>query len=257
MLSLRGGMFEVEVLEEGDGPQLLYLHGIWDAGEQEFLERLAARHTVIAPRLPGFGASTGERQLMDIHDVIYYGLDLLDGLGFEDGPLIGHCLGGMLAAELAAVQPRRFGKLVLMAPFGLWNAAYPVPDFFSAAPDEVEGWLGRGGSPHLASPSPTRTANVGEEEAIAEALTRAKSTAAAARFLWPLPNHGLAKRAHRISAPTLLVWGDSDGICPPQYGRDFQQLIAGAQLETLPGLGHLPHVQQPEKVGGLIEDFLR
>ncbi len=249
LLPLRN-KFEVELLEAGKGPPLVYLHGIWDADEQAWLERLAAERRVLAPRLPGFGASTGERHLLDIHDLIYFGLDLLDALGFEGGPLVGHCLGGMLAAELAAVQPGRFIHLALMAPFGLWNPACPAPDFFSAAPDEVEGWLARGqAKPVLLTPND-------EEQAIQAALARAKSMSAAARYLWPLPNHGLKKRAHRISAPTLVIWGERDGICPPQYAYDFQQLLRGARLEVLPELGHLPHVQQPDKIARLLGSFL-
>src|SRR5690349_16854955 len=126
-------MFEVEVGELGSGPPLLYLHGIWDAHDERFLAELARTHCVVRPHLPGFGRSTGDQHLHDVHDAIYYLLDVLDALELRDLPLAGHCLGGMFAAELAAVQPRRFTRLALIAPFGLWDPAHPTLDFFAAS----------------------------------------------------------------------------------------------------------------------------
>ncbi len=250
-LPLRDGMFDVEVGELGDGPPLVYLHGIWDAGDDSFVAELAATFTVIRPYLPGFGASTVDERLHDVHDAIYYLLDVLDAIGVADAPLVGHCLGGMFAAELAAVQPRRFAKLVLIAPFGLWNAACPTLDFFAAAPDQLAAALyGEHGEPTAES------VPASPEDRVQQAVAKAKAREVAARFLWPLPNHGLAKRAHRISMPTLIVWGSEDGICPPEYGADFQRLIAGAQLEMVTGAGHLPHCQQREQVATRILGFL-
>ncbi|HEX6512446.1 MAG TPA: alpha/beta hydrolase [Chloroflexota bacterium] len=239
---------QVEVLERGEGPPLLYLHGIWDAEHNLLLERLAAGRRVIAPRLPGFGGSTGEEHLASIHDAVYYFLDLLDAIGLEGGPLVGHCLGGMFAAELAAVQPQRFSRLALIAPFGLWNSAHPVPDFFAAAPEEVEAWAGAG--------MPAKPAPEDEEAAMAAALAQAKAMSAAARFLWPLPNHGFKSRAHRVAVPSLLVWGSRDGICPPEYGREFQELIRGSRVEIVEDAGHLPHNEQPDRVAEVLTSFL-
>src|SRR5437764_763725 len=136
--SVRNGMFNTEVLEGGSGPPVLYLHGVrtvqaWD----QFLTSLAERYHVIAPRHPGFGESSGSDQLLDLFDLIYYYLDFLDGEGLRGLPLIGQNLGGMFAAELAAVQPDRFSRLVLISPFGLWNPEHPVADFYSMTPQEL------------------------------------------------------------------------------------------------------------------------
>jgi pimeloyl-ACP methyl ester carboxylesterase len=136
-VALHDGMFQTSLLEAGAGPPLLYLHGTWATDGGPFLERLADSGRVIAPRLPGFGDSTGSEHLLDLPDLIYYQLDLLDALELRGLPLIGHSLGGMVAAELAAVQPERFSHLVLLAPLGLWNAEYPVPDFFAFSPPDL------------------------------------------------------------------------------------------------------------------------
>lgn len=254
-VSVRNGMFETEVLEGGDGPPLLYLHGV--AGVQAgdpFLQRLAETHRVIAPRLPGFGGSSGTEHLLDLYDLIYYELDLLDALQVRDLPIIGHSLGGMVAAELAAVQPERFSAVALIAPIGLWNVEYPVADFFSMAPDEIAAATYH----DTDSPAAQSAARAPEENEayIAFMVDRAKSLATAAKYLWPIPNRGLVRRLHRIAAPTLLIWGESDQIVPPRYAEDFRSGIPNAAIEILPETGHLPQVEAPERLAETVERFL-
>ncbi|HUZ77603.1 MAG TPA: alpha/beta hydrolase [Chloroflexota bacterium] len=255
-VSLVGGKFVVDLLEQGDGAPLLYLHGIWDGPDNPLVAELAHQHRVLAPWLPGFGTSTGEEHLLDIHDAIYYYLDLLDAVHFQSGDLVGHGLGGMFAAELAAVQPERFTSLTLIAPFGLWDPEHPIPDFFAMAPAEVaQAAQGQDSGAPLAVggvAAPPETGN--DEERVAFSVERARALAGAARFLWPLPNRGLAKRIHRVCAPTLLVWGANDGIIPPSYGSEFQQRIASSRLEVLPSVGHLAHCEQPARVAALINN---
>lgn len=136
IVSLRNGMFDVELTESGSGPPLIYLHGEAGPRWSRYLDLLAVRHTVIAPAVAGYGGSTGSEHLLDIHDLIYWGLELLDALELCAQPVIGHGLGGMLAAELAAVQPKRVSRLVLIDAFGLWLPANPTLDYFAAAPAE-------------------------------------------------------------------------------------------------------------------------
>ena len=253
-VSLRRGAFEIPVLEGGSGDPLLFLHGSWAIEWGPFHDALAQRHRVIAPILPGFGESSGAEQLLDIHDLIYCELDLLDALGLTGLPLVGHSLGGMVAAELAAVQPQRFTQLVLIGPLGLWNEAHPVPDFFTFAPTALAGMLyADPDSPQAQAIAVTPT----EDEAMIQfQLERAKSMAASARFLWPIPNRGLSKRLHRATMPTLLIWGERDGVCPPAYAEDFKALLPNARVELIPVAAHMPHLEQPEKLAELIEGFL-
>lgn len=254
-MPVRAGAFQVEVVELGAGEPLLYLHGAWgQSADRPFLAALARQRRVVAPSHPGFGATTGTEQLLDLPDLIYYYLDFLDAADLRGLPLVGHGLGGMFAAELAAVQPERFTRLVLLAPLGLWNPAHPVLDFFAATPEE----LARALYHDQASPAARATAAppTPDNGDVRAALDRARSLATAAKYLWPIPNRGLARRLHRVRMPTLLVWGESDGLCPPAYGAEFQAALPDALLVTIPGVGHMAQVERPEATAEAVLRFV-
>ena len=87
-------------------------------------------------------------------------------------------------------------------------------------------------------------------------LSREKAMSATGKFTWPIADKGLKKRIHRIKAPTLIVWGDKDGLIPPVYGPLFQKSIRGAQLVTIPNAGHVPMVEQPDAFIQAVTAFL-
>jgi len=77
-------------------------------------------------------------------------------------------------------------------------------------------------------------------------------------FCWDpyLHNPKLIHRLHRITVPTLVLWGESDGIVTPEYGRAYSEKIPNAQFETIAKAGHLPHLEQPKAFVATIEKFL-
>jgi pimeloyl-ACP methyl ester carboxylesterase len=255
-LPIRGGdsTFEIEVAEAGAGSPLLFLHGEAGPRWSAFQDALAVSRRVVAPSHPGFGGSTGGERLLDLSDLVYYYLDFLDQMRLRALPLVGHGLGGMVAAELAAVQPDRFSHLVLIAPFGLWLPDSPTLDYFAAAPPDLARALYH--DPGSAPARAAAEAPTDESAAIDVALDRARSLASAAKYLWPIPDRGLERRLHRVAAPTLLIWGESDGVVPVAYGPAFQARLPGARLEIVPSAGHLPHEEQPERVAALVTRFV-
>jgi len=253
-VAVRGGAFDTELREAGNGDPVLYLHGEGRPAFGPFLDALAEHYRLIAPLHPGYGGSTGTDHLQDLPDLIYYYLDFLDTLGLRGLPIVGHGLGGMIAAELAAVQPERFTALVLISPLGLWLQDDPVADFFAAPPAQLAALLYH----DLSSPAAQAAANVPTEgDALIEYhVERAKSMATAAKYLWPIPNRGLAKRLHRVSAPTLIIWGAGDKVASPAYAEAFREKIAGSRVEIVEVAGHLPHEEQPARVAEIVTAFL-
>jgi pimeloyl-ACP methyl ester carboxylesterase len=254
LVPIRDAMFQAEVFEAGSGSPLLFLHSEFGLEPGDFLAALAAHYRVIAPRHPGFGESTGTERLLDLHDLLYYYLDFLDTMQLRQLPVVGHGLGGMFAAELAALQPERFTKLVLIAPYGVWNAEDPSYDIFATTPRElVEHLFYNAKTPAAVA---IAEAPSEQERLITFMVERAKSMATSAKYLWPIPNRGLRNRAHRISAPTLIVWGQEDKIIPPSYAEEFKRLIPNATVATIPNAGHLPDVEQPARLAEEVLSFL-
>jgi pimeloyl-ACP methyl ester carboxylesterase len=80
--------------------------------------------------------------------------------------------------------------------------------------------------------------------------------ACTAKFMWPIPDKGLKKRLHRITAPTLIMHGTQDRLVPPVYAGEFADRIPNARVEMIEGAGHLPHVENQEIVLPMIRKFL-
>jgi pimeloyl-ACP methyl ester carboxylesterase len=250
------GRFQVEVCEEGDGPPAVFLHGISGLHWNRVLDRLARERRLVAPRHPGFGDASQE-ELDTVHDLVYAYLDLLDALGLEGVPLVGHSLGGMIAAELAATQPERFTSLTLIAPMGTFHVEEPTFDFFACTPKELAAAFFLDPEGEAAQTSGEAglmrmvAAGVNSEtgqELVETYLERSKTLATAAKYLWPLPNRGLHKRMHRISAPTTLIWAKQDKVVPISYARDFLEGIRGSRLVEIDGASHELLLEQPEAV---------
>ncbi|MBV9170869.1 MAG: alpha/beta fold hydrolase [Chloroflexi bacterium] len=253
-VAIQDGEFRVELSTAGAGPDVLWLHGEGGPGWNAFHDALAQQRHVLAPSHPGYGASSGGERLDDIHDAIYFYLDLLDTLEIGQVALVGHGLGGMFAAEIAAVQPARVSHLVLIDPFGLWLSDVPTLDYFVLPPAELAAALYH--DRDSAAAQATAKAPDGQEALVGYMLERAQSMAAAARYLWPIPDRGLRKRLHRVTAPTLIVWGQSDRVIPVAYAAEWQRRIPGSRLVIREDAGHLPHVEEPAGLGELINAFL-
>jgi pimeloyl-ACP methyl ester carboxylesterase len=144
--------------------------------------------------------------------------------------------------------------LVLIAPFGLWVDDDPILDFYATPRDVLAplAWHDPGSSAATAVLAPP----VSDEDARLAGLLRNQNLATSTRFLWPIPDRGLKRRIHRVTAPTLLVWGEHDGVVPPTYGPRWQQAVAGSQLVTVPNAGHLPMLEQPAAVTQAVIPFL-
>ncbi|MBV8089559.1 MAG: alpha/beta fold hydrolase, partial [Alphaproteobacteria bacterium] len=117
---------KVRVFESGSGTPLLFLHSAGGLTEDSpFIAALARRWHVFAPLLPGYGDSEGAESLRDMLGVTLHSFDVIEVLGLDRPILVGHSLGGMIAAEMAAVAPREVERLGLIAPAGLWLDDHP------------------------------------------------------------------------------------------------------------------------------------
>jgi pimeloyl-ACP methyl ester carboxylesterase len=253
--SVRGDRFRVVVAEAGTGFPLVYLHSeLLSPTAPGWLSELASSRQVIAPQHPGFGRSTGLEHLDDVLDLTIYYLDLFDALGVSQIDLIGESFGGMIAAELAALAPDRIRRLALVAPLGFWLDESPTLDVFALPAGEVhrQAWARPDAPPGSDYAPGTGT----DEEKRRAHVERMRSLAAAGKFLFPIPDKGLAKRVHRIAAPTLLLWGTEDRIVPLAYAAPFQERIRNTRLASIASAGHFPLLERPTEALGALHAFL-
>jgi pimeloyl-ACP methyl ester carboxylesterase len=248
-LTLAGGR-TVELERCGRGAPLVWLHGAFGLEwSMPLVDALAATHDVIAPMMPGYGASDGLEGIRSFYDLSVWVDEVLDALGLDRVSMAGHDFGGAAAAEYAALFRRRVDRLVLLAPYGLWRDEAPLPDIFGLTPGALQKLLyadptGEAGTAFNA-PLPDPAA---QNEAI---LRRRQALIAAAKLMWPIPDKGLKHRLYRIAAPTLLLRGDQDGLMDADYLSAFSTLMPGAVLRTLGGGHMLPHEQPLETAAAI------
>lgn len=234
----------VRYLEGGAGPDLVFLHGAGGVtAEDPLLNALARSHHVYAPLIPGYGDSEEAPEIRDMLDFTLHTWDVIEALGLKDPILVGHSMGGMIAAEMAAVQPNDVTRLALIAPAGLWDDDHPIPDLFSTLPYEMPALLFHDEAAGAAIMTAGR--NVEDPNFLQTYLVaNARQLGMAGRILFPIPERGLASRLYRIKAKTVLVWGDSDQLVPPVYAHAFKKGVKGAELVSIPEAGHMVTVEK-------------
>lgn len=253
-VSVRNGLFDITLQEAGDGEPLLYLHNMAVPEWYPFLDTLAEKYHVYAPMHPGFGSSKGIEYIDDPVDMTVYYNDFLDAVGLDKVNVVGHELGGMFAAELAALSPERVNKLVLCTPYGLWVEDHPVPDRYATPFRMLRELQWHDPSIDAAGSYGARPKDPSQIEEFTIQSTRV--LASGSRFLWQFPDRGLYKRIHRIKAPTRIVWGDSDGMNPLYYAKVFEGVIAGSEVVTIKDAGNLPMLEQPDAFVEAVSGFL-
>jgi pimeloyl-ACP methyl ester carboxylesterase len=176
-------------------------------------------------------------------------------LKLKDPILVGHSMGGMMAAEMAAVCPNDVSRLGLISPMGLWLKDHPVADIFSTLPYELPAIMFH----DAVAGEAMLTAGRSVEDAgflQAHLIENARQLGMAGRIMFPMPERGLADRLYRVSAKTVLVWGDSDKTVSPVYAHEFKRLIKGAQLVSIPEAGHMVPWEKTKETAAAINRLL-
>lgn len=248
-----GVNFEIQVQQTGNGPDLLFLHGAGGLLKDDpFIAALAKHFRVSAPLLPGYGTSTGETHLRDMLDFTLLSYDIWDALKLHRPLVVGHSMGGMLAAEMAAIAPDRIERLALLCPVGLWLDEHPVSDLFTALPFELPSLLLHDPQRHGALLSAGGDFN-DPEYLTGFMVENSRRLTTAGKLLFPVPDRGLASRLYRIRARTEVLWGKSDRLIAPVYASEFARLIPNSTARMFDEAGHmLPYEQTDAVVAALM-----
>jgi pimeloyl-ACP methyl ester carboxylesterase len=231
----------VRMRRAGSGPPLVFLHGanglpVW----LPVFDLLSKHFEVMVPEHPGFGTSDNPAWLRNIGDLAMYYLDFIDGLSPYPVHLAGQSLGGWAAAEVAVRNCSRLKSLTLLAPAGLRVKGVLSGDNFIWDPEEAVRNLYHDQS----IPDRMLAVPLSEEDADIALTNRFAAT----KFGWEPRwfNPALERWLHRISVPTLILWGQNDKLFPVDYAKRWGERIPGSRVEIVPDCGHVPAVEKPE-----------
>ncbi|PSJ59580.1 alpha/beta fold hydrolase [Kumtagia ephedrae] len=241
------------VKASGKGPAVLALHGAATLEGYDWARELAERFRVYLPFHPGFGESDPAPHLNGMQDLIVHNLRLVAALGIDRPHLVGHSMGGWMAAEMAAVAGERFGRLVLNAPAGLNHPDHPGADLATIGPEALPGYLAHNvdvalryfpGGSHCPPLEEFLAARGKEGEALQSILK-----------VHGMGHPNLGRWLSRIPNETLVVWGEEDRMLPASQAPLWVERIPNARLLIIRGVGHFAMQEAPATVTA-IGDFL-
>jgi pimeloyl-ACP methyl ester carboxylesterase len=241
--------FPCRVWSKGSGPKLGFLAGLGGLPRWlPFLDRLAEKHQVIVPSLPGYPGASGHGELDTHLDWVLAVRQLIDKAGLAGADLVGASVGGAFAAEMAAIFPGHVRRLALIAPFGLFDEKEPAADPWAQRKEAVPGLMCVDGEKWNELVAPPEGAN-----SIEWPIEVTRAAEAAARAFWPLGSTRLERRLGLIAAPTLILWGAEDAVLPRSYANKFAAGINGtSRVEIIAGAGHLAYLDQPDTVASAV-----
>ena len=236
----------------GQGAPLLFLHGAHGLADHEpGLDELAHHFEIIAPEHPGFGASEVCDHVDDVTDLGLFYLDVLDHLKLDTIHVVGQCIGGWVALEMAIHASHRFKTLTLVNSAGLRVKDQPRGDMFVCSEDDLVKMLFTGDA------GATWIKRWRATPALEELYDR--NRAAAAKYTWSprLCNPKLDQWLHRVNAPTHIIWGANNRVIPPAYADALKTLIPGATTTILADCAHMAHVEKPQAFAEETTQFIR
>jgi len=241
----------IKVDDFGSGSPFLLLHG--GAGPQSvlnFAQRLASEDGahVYVPTHPGFGGTTRPDWLNSIGALAQTYVALIEQLDLQNVTVIGNSIGGWIAAEMALLDSPRISKFILADATGITVEGQPVTDIFQISLDQLAQLSYHNPAAFRIDPSAMNDAQKAGMAANRQTL---------AVYGGSMTDPTLLKRLSAVQTPTLVLWGDSDRIVTPEYGRTFAAAIPTAAFQLLPNTGHLPHLETPDQTLTAVRGFVQ
>ena len=249
------------------GDPVLYLHGFADLHSAStdmfsFHEQLAENFHLIAPAHPACAESDEREDIDSIDDFVFHYVELLDVLGLNRFHLVGNCVGGWIAAEIAVRYPERLRSLTLIGAPGLFIQGQSIADLFWVAQPEdgvyyndLRTILFSGAHSELGKLLyPDGRGEVDEE------LLRYKMFRFASRIGFTPPyfyDRKLIGRLSRYQGPALVIQGENDKFVPRVHAEAYAEGFGAARLKIIPNSGHSVVAEAPDETATLMAHFLK
>lgn len=235
----------------GEGRTVLVLHGGGGPATVEGIaNRLAQRARTVTPTHPGWNGTPRPEWFNGVDDLALAYLDYLEQNQLRDVVVIGSSLGGWIGAEMAhRDRAGIISKLVLINAAGINVEGEAVRDVFSLTPRSLAEYSFYDADRFFQDP-----AALPEDQL---ALRRANMNTMRIYAGDPyMHDPKLLRRLGSVRTPTLVIWGEHDGIITPRYGEVYAQAFGNARFERVAKAGHLPHIEQSDVTLSLIESFM-
>jgi len=253
---VEAGGIKLQITKGGTGQPLLLLHDeLGHPGWLRYHAALAQHYTLYMPSHPGCGQSERLDWVMNMRDVAGWYLDALDELGLVQVPVIGGSLGGWLAAEMAAMCPQQFTRLVLVGAMGVRP---PVGEIFDMFLVVSRNYLAVSFADPANTPEYQQLYGADPTPEQAETWELARELASLVGWRPYMHNPGLPHLLRRLrKLPTLIVWGRQDAIVPLSAGEAYHQAIPGSRLVVLDHCGHRPEIERADEFVRLVREFVQ
>lgn len=240
---------ELSFSDHGTGRPYLLLHG--GAGPQSMnglAEAMQKNYRSIVPIHPGFAGKPRPDEFGRISDLALAYLALLERLDLQDVVIVGNSVGGWIAAEMALRHSPRVAGVVLVNACGIdtGSPTRHIVDPMKLAPADRAALAFHDPARYALAPS--------TPEALAEMAENQRTLRIYAGEPF-MHDPSLHARLSRMPVASLVIWGESDGIVDVEYGQRFAAAMPDARFEVVPQAGHFPHIEQLDKVAGLIDAF--
>jgi 2-hydroxy-6-oxonona-2,4-dienedioate hydrolase len=235
-------------VEEGQGPVLMLLHGLFGAlsNFQDIIETFKSTHKVVIPILPLYELPIDETTVLGF---VQYVERFVAHKAYDQVIVLGNSLGGHIALIYALQNKEKIKAIILTGSSGLFESAmgdsYPKRGDYDYIKNKAE--LTFYNPKHASKELVDELFDiVNDRNKVIRVLATAKSAI----------RQNLGEELHNITAPTLLIWGNNDTITPPFVGEEFQKLIPNSELIFIDECGHAPMMEQPETFNRHLKTFL-
>ncbi len=235
-------------VDEGQGPVLMLLHGLFGAlsNWEGVVNRFSVNFRVVIPMLPIYEMPVREAGLEGLRKFVEEFVALKK---LEDMTIMGNSLGGHVALVYTLKNPQKVKKLILTGSSGLFEdsmgGSYPKRGNYQYIKERV--------AYTFYNPEVATKELVDEVFETTNSIPKCMRIVAIAKSA---QRNNLAEEIPNINVPTLLVWGLNDTITPPMVAHEFNRLIPRSSLKFIDKCCHAPMMEHPEKFNELVEDFL-
>ena len=240
---------EFQYIEEGEGPTLLLLHGLFGAlsNWMDVVERFRKKYRVVIPLMPIYGLPLLNTNVKALSEFVY---DFIRFREFHDVILVGNSLGGHVTLVFVKKHPEFVRAMVLTGSSGLYENAmggtFPKREDYQFIKTKVEYTFY---DPKTATKELVDEVYgiVNDKGKLIRILSLAKSAI----------RHNMSEDLKYMKLPTALIWGRQDTVTPPDVAEEFHRLLPHSELFWIDHCGHAPMMEQPQHFNDILEAWLK